>query len=237
MLDALLGLPPILLYAALFGVIAGESAGLPLPGETSLIAVGILASRHDRLSIEIVIAVAATAAIVGDNIGFALGRSGGRWLLTREGRWASARRRYLERGELFFERHGSKAVFLARWLPGLRVVGAWLAGAHHMRWRTFLFWNALGGIAWAISVGTAAYLLGHAAAGLFRTFGLAGVAVAVAVAAGVVGWHVVRRRRGAGHGVDEARSPSDPRRDGDDPGDRDDETTETDTHRSGVHVK
>ena len=92
MLDALLGLPPVLLYAALFGVIAGESAGLPLPGETSLIAVGILASRHDRLSIEIVIAVAATAAIVGDNVGFALGRSGGRWLLTREGRWASARR-------------------------------------------------------------------------------------------------------------------------------------------------
>ena len=236
MLDALLGLPPVLLYAALFGVIAGESAGLPLPGETSLIAVGILASRHDRLSIEIVIAVAATAAIVGDNVGFALGRSGGRWLLTREGRWASARVRYLQRGELFFERHGSKAVFLARWLPGLRVVGAWLAGAHHMRWRTFLFWNALGGIAWAISVGTTAYLLGHAAAGLFRTFGLAGVTVAGAVAAGGVGWHFVSRRRRAGHGADAARSPSAPKGDGDDPGDRHAEPEEADTHRPGVHV-
>jgi undecaprenyl-diphosphatase len=236
MLDALLGLPPILLYAALFGVIAGESAGLPLPGETSLIAVGILASRHDRLSIEIVIAVAATAAIVGDNVGFALGRSGGRWLLTREGRWASTRVRYLERGELFFERHGSKAVFLARWLPGLRVVGAWLAGAHHMRWRTFLFWNALGGIAWAISVGTTAYLLGHAATGLFRTLGLAGVAVAGAVAAGGVGWHFVRRRRRASHGADAARSPSAPKGDGDDLGGRHAEPEGSDTHRPGAHV-
>ena len=232
MLDALLGLPPILLYAALFGVIAGESAGLPLPGETSLIAVGILASQHDRLSIEIVIAVAATAAIVGDNVGFALGRSGGRWLLTREGRWASARLRYLERGELFFERHGSKAVFLARWLPGLRVVGAWLAGAHHMRWRTFLLWNALGGIAWAISVGTAAYLLGHAAAGLFRTFGVAGVAVAGAVAAGALGWHFAHRRRRAGGMVDAGRHASNPEGGGDDHADRHAEAEESDTtHR------
>ena len=140
--------------------------------------------------------------------------------------------RYLERGELFFERHGSKAVFLARWLPGLRVVGAWLAGAHHMRWRTFLFWNALGGIAWAISVGTTAYLLGHAAAGLFRTFGLAGVAVAGAVAAGALGWHFVHRRRRAGGMVDAGRHASNPEGGGDDRADRHAEAEETDTtHR------
>ena len=191
----LLGLPPLVVYGALFALIAGESAGLPLPGETSLIAVGVLASQHSGISIVGVIAVAAVAAIIGDNVGFVLGRHAGRRLLTREGRWLERRRRFLERGEVFFERHGPKAVFLARWLPGLRVVGAWLAGAHHMRWRTFLLWNAFGGIAWAVSVGVAAYLLGHVAATIFRTFGVAGVAVVIAVAVGIGAWHLVRRRR------------------------------------------
>lgn len=191
----LLGLPPLVVCGALFVLVAGESAGLPLPGETSLIAVGALASQHAGISIEVVIAVAAVAAISGDNVGFVLGRHAGRRLLTRDGRWLERRRQFLVRGEAFFERHGPKAVFLARWLPGLRVVGSWLAGAHHMRWRTFLFWNALGGIAWAVSVGVAAYLLGHAAATIFRTFGLAGVAVVVAAAVAIVAWHLVRRRR------------------------------------------
>lgn len=193
--DWLLGLPPLLVYGGLFAVIAAESSGLPLPGETSLIAAGILASQHEGLSIEVVIAVAALAAIVGDNVGFVLGRHAGRRLMTRDGRWLERRRRFLERGEVFFERHGPKAVFLARWLPGLRVVGSWLAGAHHMRWRTFLLWNALGGIAWAASVGLAAYLLGHVAATIFRTFGLAGLAVVIAAVLGAGGWHLVHRRR------------------------------------------
>ncbi len=130
----LLGLPPLLVYGVLFALVAGESAGLPLPGETSLIAVGALASQHGAISIEVVIAVTALAAVGGDNVGFVLGRHAGRRLLTRDGRWLERRRRFLVRGEAFFERHGPKAVFLARWLPGLRIVGAWLAGAHHMRW-------------------------------------------------------------------------------------------------------
>lgn len=197
MLDWLLALPPLLVYAALFGVIGGESAGLPLPGETSLIAAGILAAQSGGLSIGVVIAVAAAAAIVGDNIGFYLGRRGGGWLFTREGRWLDRRRRFLEQGERFFERHGPKAVFLARWLPGVRVVGAWLAGAHHMRWRTFLVWNALGGIAWAVSVGLAAYLLGHAASSIFRAVGIAGVVLVAAVAVGVFVWRLLRRHLAA----------------------------------------
>lgn len=188
----LLGLPPLLVYAALFAVVAAESSGLPVPGETSLIAVAILASQHAGLRIEVVIAVAALAAIVGDNIGYVLGRHAGRHLLTREGRWRERRQRFLVQGEAFFEKHGSRAVFLARWLPGLRVVGSWLAGANHMRWRTFLLWNALGGIAWATSIGLAAYLLGHVAATIFRTFGLVGLAVVAVV---VVGAFVVHRRR------------------------------------------
>ena len=189
----LLGLPPLLVYSVLFALVAGESAGLPLPGETSLIAVGALASQHGGISIELVIAVTAVAAISGDNVGFILGRHAGRRLLTRDGRWLARRRRFLARGEAFFARHGPKAVFLARWLPGLRVVGAWLAGAHHMRWRTFLLWNALGGVAWAVSIGLAAYLLGHVAATIFRTFGLVGIAVAVLGAGVLLLWHQLKR--------------------------------------------
>jgi membrane protein DedA with SNARE-associated domain len=192
--DWLLGLPPLLVYAALFAVVAAESSGLPVPGETSLIAVSILASQHQGISIELVIATAALAAIVGDNVGYVLGRHAGRRLLTREGRWLERRRRFLVRGEAFFERHGSRAVFLARWIPGLRVVGSWLAGAHHMPWRTFLLWNALGGIAWATTIGLAAYLLGHVAATIFRTFGLVGLAVVVLAAGALFLWHRRKRR-------------------------------------------
>lgn len=201
----LLGLPPLLVYAALFGLVAGESSGLPLPGETSLIAAAILATQPGTVTIELVIAVAAGAAILGDNIGFVLGRNAGRRLLTRDGRWLERRRRFLVRGEAFFERHGPKAVFLARWLPGLRIVGAWLAGAHHMRWRTFLLWNALGGVAWAASIGLAAYLLGHVAATIFRTFGLVGIAVVVLGAGVLLLWH--RRARQEAAGRDHADDP------------------------------
>lgn len=196
MISTLTSLPPLLVYAVLFALVAGESAGLPLPGETGLIAAGALAAHHGGVSIAAVVGVAACAAIVGDNVGFALGRRGGRWLLTREGRWSRARARYLERGEAFFERHGTKAVFLARWLPGLRVVGAWLAGAHGMPWRSFLVWNALGGIAWASSVGLAAYLLGQAAGGAFRTLGLVGVGLVLLGALALGIRHALRRRDG-----------------------------------------
>lgn len=194
-------LPPLLIYATLFLLIAGESAGLPLPGETSLIVAGALAARHNGVTLALVVAVAAVAAIAGDNVGFALGRRGGRWLLTREGRWAGRRRRYLERGEHFFARHGPKAVFLARWVPGLRVIGAWLAGTHHMRWRSFLLWNALGGIAWATSIALVAYLLGQAAGGLFQALGLVAGGFVV-VGTMVIGGTVWLRRR-----TDPAHSP------------------------------
>jgi membrane protein DedA with SNARE-associated domain len=194
MFASLLTLPPLLVYAALFAVVAAESAGLPLPGETSLIAAGVLASQHGKIAILPVIGVAGTAAIAGDNVGYLLGRRSGRWLLTRDGRWATTRRRYLERGERFFAQHGPKAVFVARWLPGFRVVGAWLAGAHRMRWRTFLLWNALGGLAWAISVGLAAYILGQAAADLFKRSGLVAVLLVAATIGVLLGLRYRRHR-------------------------------------------
>lgn len=101
----------------------------------------------------------------------------------------------LTRGEAFFERHGAKAVFLGRWVPWLRITAAWLAGANRMRWPPFLFWNALGGITWAASVGLAAYFLGKAAGVVLGAAGLA--LVALIVVGGLVVLFVRRLRRSA----------------------------------------
>jgi membrane protein DedA with SNARE-associated domain len=163
---------------------------VPVPGETALIAAGVLASKG-RVSIELVIAIAAVAAIIGDNIGYVIGRTGGRRLLERPGFLEDYRRGIIEHGEPFFERHGAKAVFLGRWVAGLRIAASWLAGINRMPWRRFLFWNALGGIAWATSVGLLAYWLGPTAEKVFRTVGLAGVAL---VAVALVAFMLWRRR-------------------------------------------
>jgi membrane protein DedA with SNARE-associated domain len=128
-----------------------------------------------------VIGVAAGAAILGDNVGYLIGRRGLRRLLDRPGRWSARNRRLFERGEVFFARRGSATVFFGRWLPGLRVVASWLAGANRMPWRRFLFWNALGGIAWASTVGVVAYFLGRSASGSLGAIGFVGVGIAVLV--------------------------------------------------------
>jgi len=178
-------------YPVLFGIVAVEASGVPVPGETSLIAAGLLASQG-KLEIVAVIALAAAGAIVGDNIGYAIGRRGGRWLLERPGRLERQRRRVLALGEAMFERHGAKTVFFGRWILGLRVWASWLAGASRMRWPTFLAYNAAGGISWAITVGLLAYLLGHGAEALIRTAGLVGIGVVVLAA--ITGYLLIRRR-------------------------------------------
>jgi len=181
-------------YPVLFALIAIETMGIPVPGETALLGAGVLAAAG-HLSIEAVIAVAAAAAILGDNVGFLLGRKLGRRVLLASGPLQRHRRRIVEIGEPFFERHGPKAVFLGRWVAGLRITSAWLAGVNRMAWPTFLFWNALGGIAWAASVALAAYFLGRGAEEIVRALG-AGAAVAV-LAAALVAWVVVGRRHAA----------------------------------------
>jgi len=185
---ALLNVPANVGYPLLFLLVGAESAGALLPGETALIVAAALASQG-RLSLPLVIAVAAGAAILGDNIGYLIGRRGLRRLIDRPGRWAAGRRRLVERGEVFFARRGPSAVFFGRWLPGLRVVASWLAGANRMPWPRFLLWNALGGIAWASTVGTLAYLLGRSASGSLGAIGFIGVGVAVVV------YLIVRLRR------------------------------------------
>jgi membrane protein DedA with SNARE-associated domain len=181
-------------YPLLFLIVMGESSGAPVPGETALITASILASRG-KLQIELVIVLAAAAAIVGDNIGYVIGRKGGRWLLERPGRFYRQRRQVLETGEPFFERHGPKAVFFGRFILGLRVWASWLAGATRMEWRSFVLWNALGGICWATVIGLLSYYLGHAAGDAVKTFGLYGLAAAALAIATAVFAHR-RHRRG-----------------------------------------
>jgi membrane protein DedA with SNARE-associated domain len=184
-----LGLPVI-------GLVVGiEALGIPLPGETAVI-FGGLAAGQGRLSIVAVIVVAAAGAIVGDNIGFVIGRRGGRALLERPGRFEAERRRVLEIGDPFFERHGPKAVFIGRWITGLRVWTSWLAGASDMRWPTFMIWNALGGTAWATSVALAAYYGGKSVETVFSKVGLYGGLAAIALIVVGVAYVWRRRRRG-----------------------------------------
>jgi membrane protein DedA with SNARE-associated domain len=178
MLAALINVPAGIGYPLLFALVAAESAGALVPGETSLIVAAALAAQG-QLSLPLVIAVAACAAIVGDNIGYLIGRRGLRRLADRPGRWKVGRRRLVERGEEFFARRGSAAVFFARWLPGLRVVTSWLAGAYRMPWPRFLLWNALGGITWATTIGVLAYGLGRGASGSLSAIGFVGIGIAV----------------------------------------------------------
>ena len=179
-------------YPLMFALIAIETMGIPVPGETALVTASIVASRG-RLEIEFVIAIAAAAAIFGDNIGFAIGRRLGRRLLTAPGPLLHHRRRVIAVGEPFFDRHGPKAVFLGRWVTGLRITAAWMAGVTQMSWPTFLFWNALGGIAWATSIALVSYFVGHSAEKFIHLAGLGG---AGAVVLGGVGlWFLLRMRR------------------------------------------
>jgi membrane-associated protein len=181
-------------YPLLFAVVAAESSGVPVPGETGLITAAVLASQG-KLQIALVIAIAALAAIVGDNIGYQIGRRGGRWLLQRPGRFQRQRLEVLALGEPFFEKHGPKAVFFGRFLLGLRVWASWLAGATKMRWRSFFLWNALGGICWATGIGLLAYFLGNAAGNAISTFGLYGVVALVIAAISVFVAHRRHQRR------------------------------------------
>lgn len=163
----------------LFLLVGVEAAGIPLPGETALVAAAVLA--HDHWGIEWVIVVAAAGAIVGDNTGYWIGRVGGRKLIER----FDFTRRYAERAlppsERFFARHGGKTIFLARFIALLRITAAWLAGVTRMSWWRFFLWNAAGGIVWATGVGLLAYYAGKAAGDAVGRYGLYGGAVVIAL--------------------------------------------------------
>src|SRR5947208_7798034 len=183
----------------LFLLVGMESAGIPLPGETALVAAGVLAARGD-MDIVAVIAVATTAAILGDNVGYWAGRLGGRKLLQRWGWLERHALRVLPWSERFFKRHGAKTIFLARFIAVLRVTAAWLAGISKMHWWLFFVWNAAGGICWAIAVGLVAYFAGQAAAEAIGRYGLiAGAAIVVLLVVGAVVFRFIRRQIGRAH--------------------------------------
>ena len=178
----------------LFVLVALESTGVPLPGETALIAASVLASQG-HYSIVWVIVLAAAGAILGDNAGYWIGRKGGRALLRRIPYLRDYFERILPPAERFFARHGAKAVFFGRFVSLLRVTAAWLAGISRMPWWRFLFWNAAGGIVWATAFGAIAYYAGRAAAEAINEYGLyAGIALAVLVVVGATVVHVGRKR-------------------------------------------
>src|SRR5215213_1746575 len=174
----------------LFGVML-ESTGVPLPGETILIAAGVLVQRG-HLDLGDVIVFGILGAVIGDQIGYWVGRGGGRPFVLRWGRYVFITPERLGRAEAFFDRHGGKAVFLARFFSGLRVFGALVAGISRMRWGTFIVYNALGGAVWATAVVLVGYFLGSSLALVQRWLGRATLVLALVVAV-AVGFYLAYR--------------------------------------------
>jgi membrane protein DedA with SNARE-associated domain len=172
-------------------IIGLESMGIPSPGETALVAAAVLASQG-KLEIWLVLLIGITSAIVGDNIGYLLGRKLGRDVLEAPGPFQVRRMMLINAGDSFFEKHGGKAVFLARWVALVRIAAAWLAGINEMPLRQFFFWNALGAITWGLTFGLVGYFGGRAAANVLARAGLVGAAVFLVV---LIGVYIRIRRR------------------------------------------
>src|SRR3989440_7174004 len=146
-------------YLAVFVFVGVESIGIPVPGETMLVTAAIYAGTTGRLSIFWVIVASAAGAIVGDNIGYLIGRTGGYRLVKRYGRYIRLEEDRLRLGQYLFDKHGSKVVFFGRFISVLRLFAAFLAGVNRMHWRLFLIFNAAGGIIWSTLYGVGAYRL------------------------------------------------------------------------------
>ena len=147
-------------YWVVFVIVMLESAGVPLPGETILILAAGYAGATGELNLTLVITCAAAGAIVGDNIGFWIGRTFGANFLLRYGKFVHLPESRLKLGQYLFEKHGAKIVFFGRFVAFLRVFAALLAGVNKYGWPQFLFFNAAGGITWAIAIGVSAYVFG-----------------------------------------------------------------------------
>ena len=178
-------------YLAVLLFVAIESIGIPFPGETMLLVAAIAAGTTYQLSSAWVIVAAAGGAILGDNLGFWVGREGGYRLLRRYGRYIRLEEHRLKQGQYLFLKHGGKVVFFGRFVAVLRAWAAFLAGTNRMRWPRFLLFNAAGGIVWATLYGLGGYLLGN---NIHRLVGPVGIVLlALAVLLILVGIVVVRR--------------------------------------------
>jgi membrane protein DedA with SNARE-associated domain len=192
---ALLGLISTYGYFLVFCLVVVESAGVPVPGETSLLIAAAL-SATGQLWWPGVIVAAAAGAILGDTAGYWVGRTSGLRLLRRHGRLVRFDEAKLARAQVFFARHGDKTVFLGRFVPVGRIFTAVLAGIGRMHYGRFLAWNAAGGIVWALAMGTVGYLFGNQLPFIERTvrhFGFAMLAAIMLVLALQFAWRRSRK--------------------------------------------
>jgi membrane protein DedA with SNARE-associated domain len=181
-------------WAVFFGVML-ENAGVPVPGETILLIAGYFASTGE-FNIALVMVIAASGAVVGDNIGFAIGHHYGRGFLLRVGRFFFLTPKRLEHMENYFESHGNKTILVARFITGLRVFAALLAGASRkMPWRVFVLYNMAGAVLWSVVITTLGYLFGASLPLLVKWVGRSGTILLIAaIVIGVIAWRVRRHR-------------------------------------------
>jgi membrane protein DedA with SNARE-associated domain len=181
-------------WAVFFGVML-ENAGVPVPGETILLIAGYFASTGE-FHLGLVMLIAATGAVVGDNIGFAIGHHYGRDFLLRVGRFFFLTPKRFAHMENYFERHGNKTILVARFITGLRVFAALLAGASKMPWRVFIVFNVAGAVLWSIVITTLGYLFGQSLPLLIKWVGRSGTILLIcAIVAGLVIWRVRKHRK------------------------------------------
>lgn len=184
-------------WAVFFGVML-ENAGLPVPGETILLVGGYFAaSRPDQFNLIRVMVTAAIGAVVGDNIGFAIGHHYGRGFLLRIGRFFFLTPKRFEHMENYFASHGNKTILIARFITGLRVFAALLAGASRkMPWRVFLVYNLAGAILWSVVITLLGYLFGHSLPLLVKWVGRTGTVLLIAaIVIGVIVWRIQSHRK------------------------------------------
>ena len=178
-------------YWAVFTLVGLESLGIPLPGETVLISAGIYAGHTHRLSVWLIFLVAASAAIIGDNIGFWIGDKGGYRLLRKYGRYIRFDEAKIKVGRYVFDRYGGPVVFFGRFVSVLRTYAAFLAGTNRMQWRTFLVFNAAGGLVWSGIYAFGSYGLGNS---LRKASGPINIALGAVAAVGIVAAILVIRQ-------------------------------------------
>ena len=174
-----------------------ENAGIPVPGETILLFASFLAYSERELHLPIIIAVATIACTVGDNLGYAIGRRGGRPLLVRYQHIFRIREKTIARGERLFARYGSVTIFFARFIFGMRIIAGPLAGVLHMEWKRFVLFNFLGAVVWVTVISLAGYIFGSQWDVVLRIVGRVkfGVAIVLAVAIALLWWRYRRAQR------------------------------------------
>src|SRR6267143_3711763 len=180
-------------WAVFFGVML-ENAGVPVPGETILLIAGYFASTGE-FHLGLVMLIAASGAVVGDNIGFAIGHHFGRNVLLRVGRFFFLTPKRFAHMEDYFQSHGNKTILVARFITGLRVFAALLAGASKMPWRVFFVYNVAGAVLWSVVITLLGYLFGASLPLLIKWVGRSGTILLIAaIVIGVVLWRVRKHR-------------------------------------------